>query len=304
MKQQNTTRINENQNYTSLNTQTHANTLRSAIQCGLNVIFTRGLKFRTKNVRQTPSITSIAHVRRQADETVARSRDMFRSRSAPGPSSSQHPPVSPAAPLRLNPQPPQQPQPLVNTNNNAIESSASLSRKNPRDAVFNREANSVASSSFVPASQYRQSKRINRAGKAEDLCGYVPDATTPNITLEIDWTREYTSDTEYTYHEVIEEVAEEFCSQTPESEDNDESDEDTIESVVPDSYGGVPLTKLGPKNFVKLWNPITEQIPEPTPRSCLNCGQALDWGKSGMLRPGFQTYQSHCSGGCLKKTRE
>ncbi|KAI8618044.1 hypothetical protein BC830DRAFT_1079474 [Chytriomyces sp. MP71] len=193
---------------------------------------------------------------------------MFRSRSAPGRSSSQHSPVSAAAPL--TPQPPQKPQPLVDTNNNTIECSVSPARKTPRDAIFNRETNSVASSSFVPASQYHQSKWINRAD-------------TTNVMLEFDWTREYNSDTDYSYHEVIEEVAEEFFLQTPEPEDHDESDEDTMEAVVLDSFGDVVLTKL------RLWNPITRHISVPTPCSCLSCGQALDWITSGMLRPGYKT---------------
>ncbi|KAI8619429.1 hypothetical protein BC830DRAFT_1204122 [Chytriomyces sp. MP71] len=213
--------------------------------------------------------------------------DMFHSQSASGSLSAKHVPASTSAPVI--PQPLQQLQPPENI--------FSPSMKTPRDAIS--ETNSAVSSSFVPASQYCQSKHINHSGsvlqnlltvdkEAEDLRSYVPNITIPNVMLEFDKMREYNSDSEYSYEEDNEQVEEDFLTQMSVLEDHDERNEDTMETVVPDLFCGVAQTNWDTRILSNFRTPDVELL----------------WtGKfSGAIQnvKGKLYYQGHCARVCQK----
>ncbi|KAJ3124406.1 hypothetical protein HK100_011246 [Physocladia obscura] len=79
---------------------------------------------------------------------------------------------------------------------------------------------------------------------------------------------------------------------------------DVMDVVVPESYEGVTLTKLGAKNYVRLFNPITSRIVEPPEKNCKECEESMDWRIDGGLqkRPSEKhAYQTACVGSCRKK---
>ena len=73
----------------------------------------------------------------------------------------------------------------------------------------------------------------------------------------------------------------------------------------PAEVDGVLLSKLGKKNWIKLYNQLTGKLSIVTSKNCKNCGESLDWRVTGQIykdkRNGNYYYQNNCNGGCHKE---
>ncbi|KAJ3093244.1 hypothetical protein HK100_006738 [Physocladia obscura] len=136
---------------------------------------------------------------------------------------------------------------------------------------------------------------------------FIPDQIRV-IGLDCDWNLDKDSGNDVKSIEHSDDkLFEEYYSQTPALETNTESedeDEDIMDVVVPELYEGVALTKLGAKNYVRLFNPITGQIVEPPQKPCKFCGEEMDWKTSGRLirqKACNYTYATRCAGVSLAR---
>lgn len=74
-------------------------------------------------------------------------------------------------------------------------------------------------------------------------------------------------------------------------------------SDAPNSINGVVLSKLGKKNWVKLYNIELDTLSTVPAKDCRNCGEPMNWMTKGQIQKrikGNYTYQNNCHDGCHK----